>query len=81
MDNFPFRLSRAGDKRCLRAEQGMADLARIMTLGLSALAAIRQRGADARIAARALWQEYEMARHALLALAPPADQPATRRAN
>jgi len=69
--DFPARISQAGSRRRQRAENGIADLARIMTLGLSTLAAIRHRGGDARMAARALWREYDAARRALLALAPP----------
>ena len=69
--DYPVRVMRAGSARRQRAECGIADLARIMTLGLTALATIRQRGGNARAAARALWQEFEAAHKALLALIPP----------
>ena len=56
------------------AEEGVDDIAAIMEPGLAALLAVHARGADAKPAALALWQEFMAARDALMILLPP--QPA-----
>jgi len=50
-------------------ENGIADIAAVMEPGLSALIAAHARGAHPQAAAAALWQEFESARDALMALA------------
>lgn len=69
--NFPSVMRDAGGWRHELAEQGVSDLSALMVPGLSALLQAHARGADARPAAQALWQEFLMARDALLALQPP----------
>ncbi len=73
--NFPALMRDAGGWRYALAEQGVDDLTGMMAPGLKALLAIHARGADCAPAALALWQEFHVARAALLALAPPAAQP------
>lgn len=70
--NFPAIMRDAGGWRQDVAEQGVEDLTAIMEPGLAALLAVHARGADASAAALALWQEFHLARGALLALLPPA---------
>lgn len=69
--NFPSVMRDAGGWRHDLAEQGVTDLSALMVPGLSALLQAHARGADTRPAAVALWQEFVMARDALLALQPP----------
>lgn len=69
--DFPATIQAAGGWRRVLAEQGIEDLAAIMEPGLAALLASHARGANPAPAARALWQEFEAARTALLALAAP----------
>lgn len=71
--DFPATMQHAGGWRLQLAEQGVADLAAIMEPGIAALLAVHARGADPVPAARALWQEFQAACAALLALAPPGD--------
>jgi len=68
---FPQALRAAGGWRRRMAENGIDDLAAIIEPGIAALLAVQARGADARPAARALWQEFEHARDTLLSLAFP----------
>lgn len=68
--NFPAVMRDAGGWRHRLAEQGIEDLAAIMEPGLTALLAVHARGADASAAAVALWQEFHIARSALLQLTP-----------
>lgn len=69
--NFPAAMRDAGGWRRALAEQGVQDLAAFMEPGLSALLAVRARGADAAPAALALWEEFKLARDTLLSLTPP----------
>ncbi|MDE2435696.1 MAG: hypothetical protein KGM49_05500 [Sphingomonadales bacterium] len=77
--NFPAVMRDAGGWRRELSEQGIEDLAAIMEPGLAALLAVHARGINPAPAALALWQEFHAARSALLALAPPPEQPAQRR--
>lgn len=69
--NFPATMRDAGGWRREFAEQGIEDLSAIMEPGLAALLSAHARGVNATGAALALWQEFIVARDALLALAPP----------
>ena len=69
--NFPAMMRDTGGWRHELAQQGVDDLAAIMEPGLSALLAASSRGVAAKSAALALWQEFQAAREALLALIPP----------
>ena len=69
--NFPAVMRDAGGWRRSRAEDGIEDLAAIMEPGLAALLAVNARGVNPAVAALALWQEFQAARTALLALTPP----------
>lgn len=69
--NFPQALRDVGGWRRNLALQGVEDLAAILDPGLAALLAVHDSGTDAAPAALALWQEFVVARDALLALAPP----------
>ncbi len=69
--NFPAIMKDTGGWRCQLAQNGVDDLAAIMEPGLSALLAVRARGANTGPAALALWHEFHAARAALLALVPP----------
>ena len=72
--NFPARMRGAGGWRRELAEQGLEDLGAIMEPGLSALVSARAQGVNPTAAARALWTEFQAARDALLALAPPPER-------
>jgi hypothetical protein len=72
--NFPAVMRGAGGWRRDLVEQGIEDLAAIMEPGLSALVSARAQGVNPTAAARALWQEFQAARDALLALAPPPER-------
>lgn len=67
---FPGTARDAGGWRRKQAEEGIQDLAAVMEPGIAALLAVHARGADPSAAALALWQEFDRARQALLALAP-----------
>ena len=69
--NFPALMRDTGGWRRNLADQGIADLFAVMEPGLTALLAIHARGADAAPAALALWQEFDAACAALMALTPP----------
>ncbi len=69
--NFPAVMRDTGGWRRDLAEQGIEDLSAVMEPGLAALLAVHARGAATAPAALALWQEFVVARNALLALAPP----------
>lgn len=69
--NFPAVMRDAGGWRRNLAEQGVADLSAVMEPGIAALLAVQARGVNPAAAALALWQEFEAARTALLALVPP----------
>ena len=69
--NFPAVMRDAGGWRRQRAENGIEDLAAIMEPGLAALLSVNARGVNPAVAALALWQEFQAARTALLALTPP----------
>ena len=77
--NFPAVMRDAGGWRRDRADQGIADLSAVMEPGIAALLAVQARGIHPATAALALWQEFQAARAALLALAPLPDSPAPRR--
>ncbi len=68
--SFPAAMRETGGSRCAMAEQGIEDLAAMMEPGLTALLAIHARGGDTAAPALALWQEFDRARNALLALMP-----------
>lgn len=76
--NFPAMMRDAGGWRRARADQGIADLSAVMEPGIAALLAVQARGINPATAALALWQEFQAARAALLALVPPQDIPARR---
>lgn len=71
IEDFPAAVQAAGGWRLTLAEQGIADLVAVMEAGLAGLLAIHHRGADPRVAAETLWVEFQAARSALVALAPP----------
>ena len=77
--DFPALLRDVGGWRCELAEQGIDDLSAVMEPGLAALLAIHARGVNPAPAALALWQEFQVARAALLALTPPPEEAAPRR--
>ncbi len=68
--NFPAVVRDLGGWRYDEARRGIDDLAAMMEPGLSALLAVRARGIAAVPAAEALWQEFLLAREALLDLVP-----------
>jgi hypothetical protein len=72
--NFPEAMHQCGGWRRDFAEQGVEDLIAMLEPGVTALLAVHDSGADARPAAMALWQEFETARDALIALAPSASK-------
>lgn len=65
---FPEAMRDVGGWRFTMAQQGVDDLAAIMEPGLAALLAAHASGADAPAAARALWEEFQSARDALMGL-------------
>lgn len=67
---YPATMHAAGGWRLALAAQGVDDLAAVMEPGLAALLSIHSRGADRVAPAQALWEEFESARAALLALVP-----------
>lgn len=69
--NFPAVMRDAGGWRLELVEQGVTDISAMMVPGLAALLQAHARGVDPSAAARALWQEFVMARDALLAQRPP----------
>jgi hypothetical protein len=77
--NFPAMMRDVGGWRCELAVQGIDDLSAVMEPGLAALLAIHARGVNPAPAALALWQEFQVARAALLALTPPPEEAAPRR--
>lgn len=77
--NFPAQIRDVGGWRLDLAETGIADLSAIMTPGLTALLAVRARGQEASAAAQALWQEFQLARDTLIALAPDSGKMRPRR--
>jgi hypothetical protein len=68
---FLAAVTHAGEARQRAAERGVADLFAVMQPGIAALLAITARGGNPQIAAQALWDEFALARTALLALAEP----------
>ena len=78
--NYPALMRDVGGWRRDQAEQGIDDLSAVMEPGIAALLAIHARGVNPAAAALALWQEFHVARAALLALVPPpAEMPGSRR--
>lgn len=71
--NFPARARDHAGKRFALVEHGVADMAAFMQPGLAALLAVNARGQDASAPARALWQEFQAARAAVMALVPAGD--------
>ena len=69
--NFPAIMRDTGGWRLDLAEQGIDDLVAIMEPGLAALVSASAMGASPRAAAEALWNEFVVARAALIALVPP----------
>ncbi|MFM5892988.1 MAG: hypothetical protein ACKOQM_00935 [Novosphingobium sp.] len=76
--NFPAVMRDTGGWRRDLAEQGINDLSAVMEPGLAALLAVHARGANPAVPALALWQEFQAARAALLALVPPGNAHARR---
>jgi hypothetical protein len=77
--NFPAMIRDVGGWRRTMAEQGIDDLHAVITPGLAALLAVNARGTNPASAALALWQEFQAARAALLALSPPPSAMGPRR--
>lgn len=73
--SFPDRAALCGGEAHQTAVIGVADLVSIMLPGLRALLAMTTGGRDATGAALALWQEFQMARDAILSLVPQDDCP------
>lgn len=69
--DFPAAIHEAGGWRLARAMEALDDLSAIMESGLAALLALSTNGALSSAPAEALWEEFEVARAALLALLPP----------
>lgn len=69
-DTFPQALRDGAGWRRDLADQAIDDIAAMMEPGLSALLTIYERGGDPAAPALALWQEFDRARGALLAMAP-----------
>lgn len=69
--NFPAVMRDTGGARRTMAEQGIDDLSAVIEPGIAALLAVNARGINPAPAALALWQEFQTARAALLALVPP----------
>lgn len=67
-ENFAPTIERAGGWRLTMARQGIDDIAAMMEPGLSALLTLHGQRGDTRAAATALWQEFDRARGALLAI-------------
>jgi hypothetical protein len=72
VSDFPEAMRAAGGWRCEQAERGIEDLTAIMEPALAALLGVSATGANPAVPALALWQEFQAARTALLALASPA---------
>ncbi|MGB3794795.1 MAG: hypothetical protein WA957_00635 [Alteraurantiacibacter sp.] len=72
--NFPSLMRDVQDWRRELADNGCADLAAVMEVGISALLTITEQKGDCKPAALALWREFAAARSAMLALLPPAGQ-------
>ena len=68
---FPAAIRQAGVLRQHLAEQAVEDICSMLEPGLAALLAIHARQGDTQAPALALWQEFQAARDAALALAPP----------
>lgn len=66
---FAPAVERAGGWRLDLARQGIDDIAAMLEPGLAALLAIHAQGGDPQPPALALWQEFDRARQALLAIA------------
>jgi hypothetical protein len=77
--NFPAVMRDTGGWRRNLAEQGIEDLSAVIEPGIAALLAVNARGVNPAPAALALWQEFQAARAALLALTPPAGSIGPRR--
>ncbi len=69
--DFPEFIQSAGGWRLDHAARAVDDLAAVMEQGLAALLSARTKGANASIAALALWREFEAATAAIVLLAPP----------
>ncbi len=78
--NFPAIIRDVGGLPLELAEESIADIGAMMRPGLTALLAVRARGQDAAAPALTLWQEYQHARTALLALMPQYSTHGPRRA-
>jgi hypothetical protein len=69
--NFPIIMRDTGGWRFAAAWHGVDDLAAMMEPAIAALLAVEAQGGPTLAAARALWQEFQAARGALLDLVPP----------
>jgi hypothetical protein len=70
--SFPAIMRDACEWRRTLAEQGIEDISAFLEPALSALLAVQARGVNPAAPAQALWQEFVVARDALLTLRPPA---------
>jgi hypothetical protein len=77
--NFPAVMRDVGGWRRVLAEEGIDDLSAVIEPGIAALLAVNARGVNPAPAALALWQEFQAARTALLALTPPPGELGPRR--
>lgn len=66
--DFPGAIREASVWKQELAQQGIEDISAVMETGIAALIAAHSRGSDSVPAARALWEDYLDARHALLSL-------------
>ncbi len=77
--DFPALIRDAEPWRRELATLGCADLSAVMEPGITALLAINARGASCSHAARALWQEFCVARASIVTLLPPSGDLGPRR--
>lgn len=71
--SFPAHVRDHAGRRFALVEHGVSDIAAFMQPGLAALLAVNARGQDATAPALALWQEFHVARAAVMALVPASD--------
>ena len=69
--DFPATIDAIGGWRRQLAENGVADMAAMMTPGVKALLAVAERGQDPTPAALTLWREFHAARDAICAMLEP----------
>ena len=69
LQHFPEAVVALSGGRRRLVEDGLSDLVAIMEPGLAALLSVQERGGNASVPARALWQEFASARDMLVAVA------------